>query len=68
MKTMPKEGSWVRLKSGRRHVAQVSAHMDQKYYPSGIRIDRPIEGFRYWNMEDVEQCAAPIDSTKPEER
>jgi hypothetical protein len=37
--------------------------MDQKYYPGGIRLDRPIDGFRYWNMEDVEPVSAPPEST-----
>jgi hypothetical protein len=57
MNTMPKVGSLVRLINGRsKQSAKVVAHLDDRpdYIGGGLRLDRRLDGFQYWNMLDVE--------------
>ena len=57
METMPKVGSKVRLIKGRsKQAAVVTAHLDGKpdNIKGGLRLDRRLDGFQFWNMLDVE--------------
>lgn len=46
-----REGSLVRLK-GRKMRARVWYLLSG--IPGGVRLDRPLGGFRYWNVQDLE--------------
>lgn len=53
MKRMPRIGEWVRLIDGRKNdIAQVTQHLAD--VDGGVRLDRRLEGFQFWNKEDLE--------------
>lgn len=61
----------VSRKPGRRTTARVQLMLHD--IKGGVRLDKPLDGFRYWNMADIEMvplcgiCKNPLD-VSPERR
>ena len=45
----------------RRRVRTITGHMDQHDYPGGVVINKPIDDYSYWNVEDCK----PYRKRKP---
>lgn len=58
MNKLPKIGTKVRLiKSRHKKSAKVIAHVtDTK---GGVQLEEPLDGFRYWNMLDLQPSPSP---------
>jgi len=48
--THTKVGAIVRLKGKKRSARVVALLRD---IPGGVQLDRPLDGFRYWNLDDL---------------
>lgn len=60
-------GATVRLRKGKRTAIVISDNVtiSNRQVEGGVRLDKPLAGFRYWNIADLVMVAERRSETPP---